>query len=387
MISGHDIICLSTTDWDNLLTRKQRFMQKFARQGNRVLYIEAQVNLLNLATGIDNWRRVFRWIKGPRKIEDNLYVATLPLVLPFFQMSVIINRINNWFILRFLKSWLRRLDFRNIILWTYTPYSDSFIGKLGEKLAIYECVDEFSASRGLVRPKTIASLERRLLKSVDIVVVTHDNLYKSKKNVAKNIYTIPNGAEVEHFNKASLPQTQVAAEIKDIPNPVIGFLGLIQYWIDLDLIRHIAVSRPKWSIVLIGPVGRLAEINKVKKLPNVYLLGRKNYTDLPSYIKAVDVCINPYVLDGTAQNCSPLKLYEYLASGKPIVSVDMPEARKFDSLLSIGLDYDDFVKKIQRIIENLPEDKTKIDARIKSSEKHSWNIRFSKLEEVLEQYI
>lgn len=383
MIINQNIICISTQDWNSLWTRKQRFMQRFAKQGNRVLYIEAQASIISLGIYKNDWRRIFRWLKGPRKIDENLCIATLPLILPFFQMSIFINKINNWFILQLLKCWLKKLNFKDFVLLTYTPYSDSLVKKLGEKFTIYECVDEFSDSKGLVRPKVVKQLEKRLLKKVDLVIVTHQNLLNSKKLFNKNIHLIPNGAEVEHFRKVSLPETPIASEMTKIPKPIIGFLGAIQYWIDLDLIRHIALSKHDWSIVLIGPVGRLAKIEKIKNLPNVYLLGEKPYAILPSYVKAFDVCINPYILNKTAENCSPLKLYEYLATGRPVVSVDMPEVRKFDGLVEIGINYGDFVEKINTVLEQLPENSARISSRTETTKEHSWDCRFSELERIL----
>lgn len=387
MLNNQHIICISSQDWDDLWTRKQRFMQKFAKQGNRVLYIEAQSSIFSFGVIRSDWGRAFRWLKGPRRVEDNIYVATLPLVLPFFQISGIINKINNWFIVRLLVHWIKKLGFGRPILWTYNPHNESLVGQLGERLAIYECVDELSASKGLVKSQVVHDLEERLIKKVDIVVTTHENLYKSRKPLAKSISLIPNGVEIEHFRKISSPETSMASEMKEIPRPVIGFLGTIQYWIDLDLIRYIAVSKREWSIVLIGPIGRLAEIKKIKGIPNVHLLGRRDYTRLPSYIKTWDVCINPYIVDEVAMNCSPLKLYEYLATGKPIVSVDMPEARKFDGLVEIADNYEDFLKKIQGILDGLPEEEAKKEARIKAVENHSWENRFLELERVLKGHL
>ncbi len=387
MIKNQNIICLSTQDWNDLWTRKQRFMQKFAKQENKVLYIESQASMISLGIIRNDFGRILRWLKGPRKIENNLYVATLPLVLPFFQMYPAINKINNWFILRILKYWARLLRFKNLILWTYTPYSDYFVGKLGEKLAIYDCVDEFSASKGLVKGGVVKKMEEGLIGKINLMVVTHKNLFESKKDLIKNIYLISNAADTEHFKKTILPKTPIAPVMKNIPHPAIGFLGNIQYWIDMDLIRFIAQKRPNWSIVLIGPIGRLTKIDKVKDFKNVYLLGRKEYQRLPSYLKALDVCINPYIMDEVAKNCSPLKLYEYLASGKPIVSVDMLEARRFQELIEIASDYKDFLAKIEKVLSSLPEKAQTIEERIKAAQKHSWDSRFLEIEKIIESYL
>jgi ubiquinone/menaquinone biosynthesis C-methylase UbiE/glycosyltransferase involved in cell wall biosynthesis len=387
MIANQDIICLSSQDWNDLWTRKQRFMQRFARQGNRVLYVETQASLASIGVLRADWRRLFRWMAGPRRFEENLCIATFPLVLPCFQMSIGINTLNNVLLLPLLRRWIKRLGFGRPILWTYNPYSESLLGELGEQMAVYECVDELSAAKGLVRSKVVQELERRLLKKVDVVIVTHENLYQSKKHLAREIYLIPNGAEVDHFRKASFPDTPVAQQMKSIPHPIIGFLGSVQYWIDMDLLRFLALARPDWSFALIGPIGRLAQIDKIRHLPNVYLLGRKPYDDLPSYLKGFDVCLNPYILDETAMNCSPLKLYEYLATGKPVVSVDMPEARKFDGLISVGHSYSEILHLLDEAIKSKRTDPGMAASRIDAVKEHSWDHRFAQLERALEQHV
>jgi SAM-dependent methyltransferase/glycosyltransferase involved in cell wall biosynthesis len=385
MITNQDIICLSSQDWNDLWTRKQRFMQRFAQQGNRVLYIEAQASLASIGILRVDWRRAFRWMAGPRRVQENLYVATLPLVVPCFQMWSAINTVNNALLFPLLRHWVKQLGFRQPVLWTYNPHSEGLVGKLGEKLAIYECVDELSAAKGLVRSEVVQELEGRLIKKVDVVIVTHENLYRSKESLAREIHLIPNGAEVEHFRKACLPGTPVADEMKSIPHPIVGFLGSIQYWIDFNLLRYLALEKGNWSFVLIGPIGRLAQTSKIEKLPNVYLLGRKRYEDLPFYLKAFDVCLNPYVLDETAANCSPLKLYEYLATGKPVVSVDMPEARKFDGLISIGRDYSHILELLEEAM--MPEARTEelVAVRCAAVAQHSWDCRFIEVEAAAEK--
>jgi len=382
-----DIVCLSSQDWDDLWTRKQRFMQRFARQGNRVLYVEAQASLASIGILRADWQRAFRWLAGPREIERNLYVATLPLMLPFFQMSTAINRLNNLLLQPLLRLWIKRLEFQDPILWTYNPFSEGLVGKLGERFAIYECVDELSAAQGLVRKEIVQEQERRLMEKVQMMVVTHDNLYRSKQTKTRNIHLIPNGAEVEHFQQTSLSQTPVAQELQAIPRPIIGFLGSVQYWIDFDLLRFLALARPRWSFVLIGPRGRLAPVEKIEKLSNVYLLGKKPYNDLPPYLKGFDVCLNPYLMDDTALNCSPLKLYEYLATGKPIVSVDMPEARIFNDMIRIGKDYDEILRLLDETVKPGADDQELSLARIRAAESHSWDHRFRHLEAVLAELV
>jgi glycosyltransferase involved in cell wall biosynthesis len=382
MITGHDILCLSSQDWGDLWTRKQRFMQRFARQGNRVLYVETQLSLASVGLVKADPARAVRWLAGPRLVEPNLHVATLPLVLPGFQMSLAVNAVNNAGLAPLLRRWTRGLGFQRPVLWTYNPYSESLVGRLAPRVAVYECVDELAASRGLVRRDVVQALERRLLDQVGLVIVTHENLAGPRRAPGRDVHVIPNGAELEHFRAAAEAGTPIPAEMRAIPRPVIGFLGSIQYWLDFDLLRSLALARPEWSFVLIGPTGRLAAVHKIALLPNVHLLGRKPYAALPSYLKAFDVCLNPYLQDETARHCSPLKLYEYLAAGKPVVSVDMPEARKFGGVVAIGRTYQEILSRLAEIVAR-PDDPRQVAARITAVAAHSWDHRFRDLERVL----
>ncbi len=381
-VTGHDIVCLSSQDWGDLWTRKQRFMQQLARRGNRVLYVETPASLVSLPMLRADPARVWRWLAGPRLVEPNLHVATLPLLIPFFQMSLAVNRLNNAFLAPLLRRWMAALGYRQPILWTYNPASESLVGRLGERFAIYDCVDEFAGSRGLVRRRIVRELERRLLSKVDLVIATHENLSRSRANPGRDVHLIPNGAELEHFRRASLADTPLAPEMQAMRGPVIGFLGSLQYWIDFDLLRLLALARPNWSFALIGPRGRLAPIEKIERLPNVHLLGRKPYEQLPSYLKGFDVCLNPYMPGELARNCSPLKLYEYLASGKPVVSVEMPEASKFADVVGIGSGAEELLGRLEDALR-LKDDEELANARWRAVASHSWEHRFRDLEALL----
>jgi glycosyltransferase involved in cell wall biosynthesis len=381
-LTDWDILCLSTQDWDALPTRKHRFMRWFAEGGNRVLYIEQQMHWAGWLADLRNqWSRAFKWLRGPRQVASNLWVYTLPPVIPFFQMFRWINRLNNWLLQPVLRAQLKQLGFEKRILWTYTPHSGDFVGKLGESLAVYECVDEFSAARGLVWAETIRALERELIERCNLVIVTAQTLYDSKKSEAQRIVLIHNGAEVNHFNKVADASTPVASALADLPHPVVGFLGAIQYWVDVPLLARIAREHPEWSMALVGPPGMLVDLSELERLPNVRLLGRVPYADLPGYLRAFDVCLNPYKMDGVAEGCSPIKLYEYLATGKPIVSVDMPEARRFDDLIYVAHNADEFVECVEAAVADT--DGAKSAQRLAEAELHTWRGRFETAQDAL----
>src|SRR5207248_1936245 len=127
-------------------------------------------------------------------------------------------------------------------------------------------------------------------------------------------------ADVDSLKPAALQLLTVPSDLASIPAPRLGFVGHIHYWIDLKLIRYLAEKRPHWSFVLLGPVAPLADIRQIRNLPNVHLLGRKSALQIPAYLQGMDCCLNPYVMGDIAENCSPLKLYEYLAAGKCVIS-------------------------------------------------------------------
>jgi glycosyltransferase involved in cell wall biosynthesis len=383
VITGRDFVCLSTQDWNGLWTRKQRFMKKFAENGNRVLYVETPVHLLGLDVLPGDPARFVRFLRGPRIVQPGLHVATLPVLLPMFQMFHLINAVNQRMIARTVRSWVGRLGFRKPILWIYTPWSAHLLDAVPNAGAIYECVDEFRAAWGLMRPSVVSAMEDELLDKVQLTVVTQENLVPRRAAMCPRTICIPNGADVVHLRKAVDPETSIPADLDVIPRPRFGFLGYIHYWIDLNLIRFLAVRRPDWSFVLIGPANRLARTRQLKGISNIHWLGPRPHALVPAYLKGMDCCLNPYTPGELTQNVSPLKLYEYLAAGKPVVSTDMPEARKFGTLVHLAESYEAFLSACERVLASLPETETAIRRRVEIAENYSWDQRFEALENAM----
>ena len=386
MITGKDILILSTQDWDALPTRKHHWARKLASRGNRVVYVEQQMHLLGWLADIGNqYMRLWSWMNGPRIVSEGLWIFTLPIVLPFFQVFRFVNSLNNSLLVPIISWALRRIGFNINILWVYTPHAGSLVGRLGEEFVVYECVDDFTATRGLVRSSTIGALEQDLLSMVDQVIVTHAGLQKAKSGISRRLALIPNGADLRHFAIAVHQDTVPPKEVSELPKPVIGFHGWIQYWIDFDLIAYAANKRPDWSFVFIGPIEPLARVSKVRGLSNVHFLGKMPYDNIPALISGFDVCINPFVIDKLSDTVSPIKLYEYLASGKPVVSVDMPAAREFADLISIVRTPDEFLAALEDQI-NQNEKATvlhDVKARQKAVANYSWDARFQQVEDVV----
>lgn len=374
-LENQDIICISSVDWDPIWTRKQQVMSRLP-ESNRILYVEPPISLLSPFKDPACWKKWKTWSQGLRRWSKNIYLYSPPVVLPFGNIYEFINRINQNWLAPFLRSACRSLNFKNPILWTYLPNTADLIGKLGEKLVIYDCVDEHSAYTGF-RAETVLALEKRLLACSDIVFVTARGLYETKKDFCREIHLVPNAADVDHFKRALNPETPIAPELKDLPRPVIGFVGVIQDWIDIDLILELALKRPSWSFVLVGPAGPGVDLQRLQQQPNIYLLGRRNREQLPGYFKGFDVCINPFRINRLTATVSPLKFYEYLASGKPIVSVPLPEVKPFADVIGIAQTPDEFLFEIEKAVFSETPDKQ--TARLKRAQENSWEQRVSEI--------
>lgn len=370
---GQNIVCISSIDWDPIWTRKQQVMSRLPKT-NTILYIEPPITLLSPFKDTKMWTKWGMWFKGIRRLNENIFLYSPPVILPFGNKYRFINQLNQWWVSVFLKRIISRLKLANPILWTYMPNSGDLVDKLGQrKLLVYDCVDEHSEYTGFINKATMIDMEKNLMRKCDLVFVTAQGLFDTKKQYAREIYFSPNAANVELFMKAQDPGTVVPEEISKIPRPIVGFVGVIQNWIDLDLVQHAALAYPRFSFVMIGPVAAGIDVSALKALPNVYFLGRKDVATLPSYIKAFDVCINPFKTNELTDKVSPLKFYEYLASGKPIVSVSMPGVQSFADIVEISHNAEEFTAAIARAIND--ENSDKLKARLNKARENSWESR------------
>lgn len=377
-LENENIICISSVDWDPIWTRKQQVMSRLPKS-NRILYVEPPITLLSPFKDPALWRKWKAWLKGVRHLNDNVYLYSPPVTMPFGNRFRLINRINQWLISVSLRRAASLLEMHNPIVWTYMPNTADLVDLMGQrKLLVYDCVDEHSEYTGFIDKAVMTEMETDLLKKCDIVFVTAEGLYRSKKDFTQTIYYLPNAANVQHFMKAQDPATPVPEDIGAIPGPIIGFVGVIQDWIDLDLVRDAAQSHPEWSFVMVGPVGVGIDVSSLKGLPNVYFLGRKDLQDLPGYIKAFDVCINPFKINELTDKVSPLKFYEYLASGKPIVSVNMPGVSSFADVVEISENTAGFIKGLEKAINGDSPDRTA--ARLERARENSWESRVEFME-------
>lgn len=383
IIKNRDIICFSSLDWDDNPTSKKHIMVELAMY-NRVIYIET--------TGTRNAtlrdlpriaKRFIAWAGGHRKIDrgkKNLYVYS-PLSIPFYD-SAIIRRINKVILNFAFRKLVKNFALKDIIAWAYTPNAVEYIDCIRPSTIVYHCVDKWSTYEAGKRTEFL-QMEKRLFAIADIVFVTSELLIQDVKPYNNNIHLIPNAADAEHFLKVDDDSLKIPDDISNIKKPIIGLVGAIASWVDFGLLKHIALKRPDWSIVLIGDVHSRTDATKVaelKKIKNIHFLGRKRYEDLPSYYKSFDVCIVPFILNEHIRYSDPTKIYEYMAVGRPIVATEFTAAKKCSNVIGIAKDKNDFLKRIE---EALLEKDQKAGLRREIARDNTWQRRLGDMSRLI----
>lgn len=347
-----DIVLLSTADWDNpFWTNKQHVACELARRGFRVLYVDSIGLRQPSATAQDLgriWRRLKKGLRTPKQVRENLWVWS-PLVIPL-QRYQWVRAFNKLLLAGGLRFWMWRLDIAPDVMWSYNPMTLSFFSNERFDCTVYHCVDEIKAQPGMPVAQ-IEAADTALVKASDVVFVTAEYLLESRRCFNPNTHYFSNVADFSHFANARDEATLVPKDIAALSGPVIGFVGAISsYKVDFELIRKMAVAHPDWSIVLIGKVGEgdpHTNVSILESLPNVHLLGPRDYADLPACMKGFDVAILPCMLNEYTRSMFPMKFFEYLAAGLPVVSTALHALKGHADVAYIAADSDDFVAGVE----------------------------------------
>jgi glycosyltransferase involved in cell wall biosynthesis len=346
MLEDNDIIIFAN-DWGGDPLSKHQIALRLAER-NRILWVNSMGNRNPTVSVHDMrraWKKVCQFARGCQPVANNIF-RFCPLVLPFHG-----NSAARWINRRLLSWSLRRacgkLGFRAPVTLTFVPNSVDVTGSLGERLVIYYCVDEYSQFTGANRA-AVLDMERRLMEKADLVVVSASRLYDTKRASNRNTVLITHGVDVDHFRSACSEETPVPEDAAALPGPVIGFYGLIEDWVDLEVIRHMAVARPEWSFLMIGQVK--TDTSAVSKLANVHFTGRREYQSLPGYCKKFDIAVLPFVVNELTLAANPLKVREYLAAGLPVVATPLPEVQKLGNLICAATTPEEFLNQCDALL-------------------------------------
>lgn len=382
MLNKPDILCFSSSDWHGKWGSRQQVMIQLANRGYRVLFVERLAGLEHFVKYKDlRQRRLKQWRKGLTEIRANIWLVSPPILPPGRYYSVGIARLNAFIVRQWLQPYLKHFNFLAPILWLYQPEHTFFIGKMRECCTVYHCIDEFTVGTRGRKKNIITKLEQALLRQAEIVFANSLLTYQNKKVFNPHTYRIPSGADVAHFGQV-LDHEPIHPNIAALPQPRIGFIGNINEKIDILLLAKIAQAYSTWSLVMIGQTHPYAvDLTPLQTQANVYWLGKRPFQQLPALLRGIDVCILPYVQGEATRYRSPLKLYEYLATGKPVLSTPHPEVNEFKDVITIALG-DSFVEALPHILDNDTDDRR--SHRIQTAQQHSWSRRVDEIEKILQ---
>ena len=310
---------------------------------------------------------------GARQVLPGLKVQTL-LQVPFHRI-VLVRWFNARLILWTIRWLMWRHGIRRPITWFVAPYVASLIGRLGESLSVYYVTDDHASMPG-TDADSMRTMDRTLTEKADIVFVVSENLFEIKSRINPNTHHSPHGVDVEHFGRAQNPHAASPNDIKHLGQPIIGFFGLMEGRFDLDLVAYVARERPQWNFLMIGHVGVRKE--EVPVLPNLHFVGKRPYQQLPEYGRQFAVAILPSKASQQAFFGNPLKLREYLAMGKPVVSIGTPEAKQFADLVEIAETREEFLAKLDKVIAQ-PETHEAVQRRLDRVASQSWEARVAEV--------
>jgi UDP-galactopyranose mutase len=246
-------------------------------------------------------------------------------------------------------------DISNYAFWYYTPMMLAVSDHFKPTLIVYDCMDELSAFK--FAPPALKERENELFAKSDLVFTGGYSLYEVKKQRHNEVHPFPSSIDTEHYFKARLYNVDPPDQA-NIPHPRIGYFGVIDERIDLNLIEGIARRKPEWHIIMIGPTVKINP-DVLPKLPNIHYLGMKQYTELPAYISGWDIAMMPFAHNESTRYISPTKTPEYLASGKPVIStpiIDVLRQYGRTGLVNIAGTPEEFVRVASLELENTERD-------------------------------
>ena len=380
-----DFVSFSLNYWEDLWQSRHQIMLALA-QNHKVLFVSPPFSLREVLV-----RPKHGSLPKSGLIHRQANLRTLVFSKFLFRsyrfpgVEKLINYLRRMRVRRVMK----KSGFQDTVVFIWHPQFAEFVGTLGEALTCYYVDDEFSAYAGGSEhhAQEILKQEDEVLRRVDLVFANGPVLLAAK-NKYGNAINVPMTADFELFSRSRLPETAVPQDLEAVPHPRIGYVGNLNDKVDFPLLLQLANARPNWSFVLVGPpnirgVDVLSDFEVLRRLPNVHLLGSKPRESLPNYIKGFDVCTMCYRQQGWANSVYPLKLHEYLASGKPCIGSGLASLREFSEVVRIAETPQEWLEAIQFAIDD--KDPKRVERRVQVAYENRLEIRIELIEKIIEQ--
>jgi GT2 family glycosyltransferase len=353
-----DVICFSIIDWSFRWQRPQQLLSQFANAGHRVFVLKT-TEFLRHGTG-----RSFEAVG----VRDNVWEVTIapPEAIDVYA-GTIDPRTAEWFpsMLDDMRRELNIVSGVSVVhVATWREVAEEARIRFGWRL-VYDCMDEWNSFPGMKTP--LLAAEERLVGEADLVTVSAQRLLDKWRGRNARVVLVRNATDFEHF---TAPVEQRL--LQDVPHPIAGYFGAVAPWFDPELLARVATALPRWSFAIIGGVFDV-DVRPLSSLPNIHLLGQQPYARMPAYLHEFDVCMIPFVVDDITAATDPVKFYEYITQGKPVVSTKMPELAPYGDLLYTADGAEDFARKLEAALTE--EDETLRVRRIELARANTWPAR------------
>ncbi|HEV7937913.1 MAG TPA: glycosyltransferase [Solirubrobacteraceae bacterium] len=377
-LQGRDIVCVGFADWDTALQTNQHHLMRRLAAENRVLFVESLGLRRPQLAGRDLKRIVRRLrsgLRGSREV-DGLHVLS-PLVLPL-HANAFVRALNRHLLGIFVRRATRKLGMHRPILWAYVPQAESLREVLQPELVIYHCVDDIAAQPG-IDAASFRAAETRFARRANLVLASAPALAERLRSISDNVIYAPNVADTALFAGA-LEDGPIDPALAILPTPRIVFTGaVVATKLDMRLLVELARSRPSWSFALVGPVGSgdpSTDVSTLAAEPNLQLLGARAYEQLPSVLRGANAGLIPYARNQLTDSIFPMKVYEYLAAGLPVVATPLPSLTGIDAVASAP-DADGIARLLDEVLaEDTPQRRVE---RSRAAAAHSWEGRIEQI--------
>jgi glycosyltransferase involved in cell wall biosynthesis len=384
-----EIVCLSPQPWHiDLPTNRQQIMARIASSGHRVLYVDTGAfvgrHVVALLRGLGSRRSLMRQLVATETVAPGVQTLKAPALAPWGHRYRLAAKAN-----AALTAWTvrrrRRSRTEPAVLWLYDPCFADCIGNVGERFAVYDCVDDYAEQAGADSRKRslVAAYDALAASRSRVVFATARPLAERHRGHNANTHVVPNVGDFGHFAVAA-DESLAAAEVRNLRRPRIGFAGnFLAEKVDLALLETIAALRPEWTLVLVGPARKDTEaaVGKLARRAGVRWLGARPYAELPRYVAGFDVGIVPYLRNEYTRSCFPLKTFEYLSAGKAVVASGLPELEGMEPHVIVADGADAFIAAIERALKQTSA--ADIAARQALAAANTWETRTKRLLELV----
>lgn len=388
-LTGKTIFCISTQEWDAHWTPAQQVALRLA-PASRVVYVEP-------------FHPPFAWLKPSnrllkeqraqgvpqlREVRENLFVYRPGYpYLPRHLYSRVTSAVNRALYRAELRRLVQSFGDASPWLWVFFAQAATVLDLPFERV-VYDCADDFPSFVTHRRMRhAVAAIDEQLYRRADIVFAGSSEIEQTKRHMNARTFVVNHAADIDHFAKAAATETVVPDDLERLSRPRVGFVGMVDaVRFDGELIKHLAHARPQYEIVLVGGFVNGARVGiTVEAAPNVHFLGMKRVADLPSYLKGLDVCLMPYRVNETTRFIYPLKLHEYLATGKPVVTTEIPAVNEFRHLLRVATSPDEFVRQVdEAVAEHAPD---LVRDRRATAARHTWEHHVTRKLDLIAEHV